>query len=432
MNNNSASNEINLEKKPSKNRIYTFLVMLVAFASALLLWFYVLGYDSPYYEKEFSVPVEVEGLSALRNNMGFTVISDFGFSIKVVVSGTQAEVNKLRSTDIKAYVDVSGVTVPGNNTIPINVAVVNENEITVVEKSVDSAVIFIDRSVVAEIPVKIEIADYTLTSGYSVGDYTTAPVTVTVEGPESELAKIAYAYGVVHPGTLMYSAEFNVSVALYDEGGNRITGSYISLKDTSVTVSLPVYKTVNIPVKVYFVGGYFSTESATITLSDDYVTVRGLVEDFDNLTEIKINVAENTLTSDTVVKKRLALPAGIECLSGQEEITATINFKDIIVRTVAASCSAVCEIKNAPADKVVTIVTANLNVNFMGPVEGLLNLTQSSFRAEIDLSGMALESGKTYLVPAVIRPAGDNGVFPNGVFPSGEYTVTISISGRGE
>jgi hypothetical protein len=144
MNNSPVSGDITLEKKPSKKRVYTFLAMLFAFASALLLWFYVLGYDSPYYEKEFNVPVNVEGESALRESMGYTVLSDFSFTIKVTVSGTQTEVNKLRSSDIKAFVDVSGVTVSGNNTLPISVRVSNENEITVVEKSVESAVIFID------------------------------------------------------------------------------------------------------------------------------------------------------------------------------------------------------------------------------------------------------------------------------------------------
>lgn len=431
MNDDVVSSEIILEKRPSKNRVYGFFVMLVAFASSLLLWFYVLGYDSPNYEKEFTVLVEVQGVSELRAKKGFTVISDFGFSIKVVVTGAQTEVNKLRGGDIKAYVDVSQVTFPGNNTLPIHVSVPNENEITVAEKSIEAAVVFIDRNIAAEIPVKIDVADYSIASGYSVGDYIVSPVSVTVEGPESELQKVAYAYGVVRPGRLTASTKFDVSVALFDAGGNKVTGSYILLKDTGVTVNVPVYKTVNIPVRVYFVGGYFSTESARITLSDDYITVKGLVEDFANFTEIQINVAENTLTSETVVK-RLTLPPGIECQSGQEFITATIIFDDIVFRTVAASCFAVCDIINAPPDKAITVVTANLNVRFMGPVGALLGLSQSSFRAEIDLSNMNLEPGKTYFVPAVIHLTGDDAGNLNGVFPSGEYGVTISVAAREE
>lgn len=423
--------EIILEKTPGKKRVYTFFVMLFAFVSALLLWFYVLGYDSPYYEKEFDVPVTVEGVWELRETMGYTVISDFGFSIKVTLSGTQTEINKLRSSDIKAFVDVSGVTTPGNNTLPINVTVKNENQITVKDKSLESAVIFIDKNVAAEIPVKIDIADYTLESGYSVGDFATSPVTVTVEGPQSEISKISYAYGVIHPGNLTHSTKFNTTVTLYDSSNNKITNSYITLKDTSVTVSLPVYKTVNIPVRVYFVGGYFSTDVANITLSDNYITVRGLVEDFEGFTEVKINIAENTLTSDTVIKQ-LVLPTGIECLSGQQYITAKITFNDIVHRYVAASSSAVCEIINAPADKEITIITPNLNIKFMGPYEPIITLTQTSFKAVINLENIALESGKTYLVPIeIILNEAEPGLL-NGVFPSGDYSVTISVNDREE
>lgn len=423
---------ITLEKKPGKKRIYTFLVMLVAFISALLLWFYVLGYDSPNYEKEFDVPVMVEGVSELRETKGYTVISDFGFSIRVTVSGTQTEVNKLRSSDIRAFVDVSQVTVPGNNTLPINVTVKNENQITVKDKSMESAVIFIDKNIVAEIPVEIDFTDYSLEEGYSIGDFETTPITVTVEGPESEILKISKAYGIVQPGTrLNRSTKFNTTVTLYDAKGNKVTNSYINLKDTSVIVSLPVYRTVDIPVNVYFFGGYFSTDMADIALSDSYIKVKGLVEDFEGFSEIKINIAGDSLTSETVtVTKQIVLPTGLECVSGQKSVTAAITLHDIVHREVASSASAVCDIINAPEDKEITVVTPNLNVTFMGPVEPLKTLSQTSFRAVIDLSNMTLESGKTYLVPVDIVLVDDDINPLNGVFPGGDYVVTISVNDR--
>ncbi len=422
-------NGIILEKRPSKGRLYSFFVTLIAFASSLLLWFYVLGYDSPHYEKEFNVAVSVSGEATLRENMGFTVLSDFGFSIKVVVSGPQTEVNKLRAGDIKAFVDVSEVSEPGNNTLPISVTVANKNGVTVTEKSVESAIIFIDRNVVAEIPVTLTISDYTLPSGYSAGDYTTTPSTVSVEGPETEISRISYALGLITPGSLTSSSRFNTSVTLYDAGNNKIQSAYINLIDTSVSVWLPIYKTVNLPVKVYFVGGYFSTDAAIITLSDDYITVRGLAEDFEGVSEIKINIAENTLTSDKVIKQ-ISLPAGLKCISGQEYVTATIKFHEIVDRYVAASCAAVCDIIGAPPDKDITVTTANLSIKFMGPRESLLALNQRSFRAVVDLDNMALEKGETYIVPISILLTDKDNVTLAGVFPTGDYVVTIAVSAK--
>ena len=115
--------------------------------SAIVLWLYVLGYDSPNYEKEFNVAVTAEGESELRAEKGYTIVSDFGFNIKVTVSGPQSEVNMLRADDIKAYIDVSGVTAAGNNSLPIYVVLPNENKLAVAAKSVESAVVFIDRCI---------------------------------------------------------------------------------------------------------------------------------------------------------------------------------------------------------------------------------------------------------------------------------------------
>ena len=104
--------------KKRKNRIFTLFVIIIAVLSAIVLWIYVLGYDSPNYEKEFNVTVTAEGESKLREEKNYTIISDFGFSIKVTVSGPQTEVNMLRAEDIRAYIDVSGVTTRGSNSLP--------------------------------------------------------------------------------------------------------------------------------------------------------------------------------------------------------------------------------------------------------------------------------------------------------------------------
>ena len=81
--------------KKTKSRAFTLFVIVIAVLSAIVLWLYVLGYDSPNYEKEFNVAVTAEGESELRAEKGYTVVSDFGFNIKVTVSGPQSEVRRI-------------------------------------------------------------------------------------------------------------------------------------------------------------------------------------------------------------------------------------------------------------------------------------------------------------------------------------------------
>lgn len=429
MNDFPVSGEISAVKKRS-HTAFTLFVIIIAALSAIILWLYVLGYDSPNYEKEFTVEVSVEGESTLRADKGYTILSDFGFSIKVTVSGPQTEVNKLKAEDIKAYIDVSGVTSPGNNYLPIYVVLPNENKLAVSEKSVETAVVYIDKCVVAEIPVKVDVTGYIMPDELTLGDYTVNPVTVTVQGPETELSKIDHAYASIIPGEISGAIKANAPVALYTAGNTAVNNGYITLLDPSVEVNIPVYKTADIPVKVYFVGGYFGTDSAVITLSHDHIKVKGLAEDVDKLEEIRINVAENTLNSDTVVK-RIVLPEGVESADGVTSVSATIVFNELVRRTFSAPASAVCSFVNVPEGLNFALTTTTFSMTIIGAPQAVAAVTYSDLSVVIDLGGLDLEPGGEYYIPAAVSVYGESSG-GSGVFVVGEYGAEIRIYGTND
>lgn len=410
--------------KKRKNRIFTLFVIIIAVLSAIVLWIYVLGYDSPNYEKEFNVTVTAEGESKLREEKNYTIISDFGFSIKVTVSGPQTEVNMLRAEDIRAYIDVSGVTTRGSNSLPIYVVLPNENKLAVTAKSSESAVVFIDECISARIPVRVEFSDYTLAADLTLGDYTTTPVSVEVEGPKSMIDTIEYAYApVTLPREISGSVKVNTSVSLRNSNGNVVNNSYLVLKTPSVEVSVPVEKTKNVPVKVYFVGGYFGTDSAVITLSHEYIRVKGVAEAVDQLDEIKISVVENRLVTDEIVKN-ITFPAGVESADGVTSVTAKIVFNDLVRRTISLYTDQ-CEFTNKPESISVIPVDQVINVTVVGPSQSVSMISFEDFAIRADLSYIDLEPGKEYSVPLEIDFAAWNEIF-NGVFVSGDYDIRIN------
>ena len=284
----------NAEKK-SNSRLYGFLVLIISLLCAVLLWLYVLGYDSPDFEKKFSqIPVTIIGNTELAEKTGYTVISDMTFSFDVTVSGKKTDVNSMRDTDITAYIDVSGVTTEGGIYLPVTVIV--PNGITVASQSVSEAYLYIDEMVSAEIPVRIEITDYTLPENAVIGDYGANPVTVTVQGARADIEKIAEAYANVTPGELTQSVNISAPVELHDKSGAVIqTGPYLRLIDRAVNVSIPVYLTKSVPVKVHFIGGVFGVDSAVITLSREYIEVRGTASALAGIDEIAANIDETSL-----------------------------------------------------------------------------------------------------------------------------------------
>lgn len=411
--------------KKTGARLFTFFAIIIAAVSAVVLWLYVLGYDSPNYEKEFNVPVTVEGESELRQSAGLTIISEFGFNIKVTVSGPQTEVNKLRADDIKAYIDVSSVAKAGKCSLPIYVTLPNENKIAVSRKSVEEAIVYIDEAVVAEIPVKLDITDYTLPADYSLGDYTISPVTVTVRGPRAELDAISYAYASITPGEIDRSINANVKVTLHAENGAAVNNSYIELLDPTVEVHVPVKMVKTVPVNVYFVGGYFGTEAAQIERSHEFIRIKGTTEDLEKIDEIKINIVENTLVSEYVTKI-ITLPEGVESVDNVTGVQVRITFNDLVRRVITVSPSAISEIL-LPEGFSGKVNDSAVNVTVFGHPQDLLHLSGGDMLGTVDLTGFELEAGKNYFAGVKFAFTGAYAETP-GLFVSGEYGVNVTVS----
>ena len=142
-------------KTLDKQRVLTFSVMLGAFLLAILMWFYVLGYDSPNFEKRFAgIDVSVSGAAELKEKNGFAV--------DVTVAGKKTDVNRLSSDDIRAYIDISSLT--ENGRVPVRIQVDLPNGIRLASLSTDTVYIYVDRSVTAEIELDVELTDYVLTN----------------------------------------------------------------------------------------------------------------------------------------------------------------------------------------------------------------------------------------------------------------------------
>lgn len=133
-------------KTLDKQRVLTFSVMLGAFLLAILMWFYVLGYDSPNFEKRFAgIDVSVSGAAELKEKNGFAVLSEFSFTVDVTVAGKKTDVNRLSSDDIRAYIDISSLT--ENGRVPVRIQVDLPNGIRLASLSTDTVYIYVDRSV---------------------------------------------------------------------------------------------------------------------------------------------------------------------------------------------------------------------------------------------------------------------------------------------
>ena len=103
-------------KMPRRQRILTALVSLVI---AIAIWLYVQVTINPVISRTFSTQVSYRGVETAKSN-GYIVQMPLE-SIQITLMGRQRTINDLSVNDINAYIDLSGLTQTGLQSLPVAV-----------------------------------------------------------------------------------------------------------------------------------------------------------------------------------------------------------------------------------------------------------------------------------------------------------------------
>ena len=248
-------------------RFEWWLPKLLCLIAACALWVYVMNEQNPQVENTYTVPVETRNLdrSLVATNVPSTV--------KVKVRMSRSDMIYMRSDNIKAYVDLTGVTDGYYPNTPIHVSVPgDESVVSVTPKTFD---LNVDTYAVKTLPANVQIFG-TPETNFSVESKKVTPDTITIAGSSAMIAKADRAVVSVNiAGKEKSFTEFD-SVNILDADGNTVTGLDIMPSQVKVAVkmkeatklgNLPIrIDTKGAPAKGYKVGRITITPSvATIT-----------------------------------------------------------------------------------------------------------------------------------------------------------------------
>ncbi|WP_299144692.1 YbbR-like domain-containing protein [uncultured Dialister sp.] len=284
-------------------RFEWWLPKLLCLIAACALWVYVMNEQNPQVENTYTVPVETRNLdrSLVATNVPSTV--------KVKVRMARSDMIYMRSDNIKAYVDLSGMTDGDYPNTPILVSVPgDESVVSVTPKTFD---LNIDTYAVKTLPANVQIFG-TPETNFSVESNKVTPDTITIAGSSTMVAKADRAVVSVNiAGKEKSFAEFD-SVNILDADGNTVTGLDIMPSQVKVTVKMKEEtKLGNLPIKIETKGepakGYkvgkitvtppvatltapISFFAANRTLDLDPIDVTGASADIQQLVNVKVPV----------------------------------------------------------------------------------------------------------------------------------------------
>ncbi len=264
-----------------KEKKGNFAARLCALLLAIVLWFYVMRVDSPTYERTFDyIPIELTGTEEMLTESGFSVISGYDGVVSVTLSGKQSDINRLKTAEISASVDLSSVTMSGDHHLPVSVT--TKNGIKVIGYEPTTVEVYVDTTLQKDVEVKPRIT-YTKEESLVLGEYVTDPALIKVSGPATIVKSIDYAVTEVDLGMITKSMSATGSIKLCDESGNTVTNPYLKTNVSSVGIQIPVYKQKYLTPVVRFTDDIIPEQYIDVTLSRNVVSVQGEAEYIDAL-----------------------------------------------------------------------------------------------------------------------------------------------------
>lgn len=407
-------------RKVNKNRLSKILYIAAAFICSIILWFYVIGYNSPDYQKVFTgINVEVVGRTELFDSKGYTVRVDGDYTIDVTVNGKKADVVNLKNSDIVATVDVSALTTEGEQDIAIEINL--PNGINLVEKSTDFWAVIAEKKTAKTFEIEVTPLNGSWETDYEI-DFTCTPDFVTVEGPKHLLDRVERAVVLLDLGKIENPTTAKGVITLFDGSDNVIDSDdlKLSVKDVSVYISLMMTK--EVPIRVEFTAGVFSVNDAQITCNPKTVTIKGSKGKIAPINEIVIGVDETTLNGSTIIEY-IPIPDEVELVGDKKNVHISAVLVDVASRIIDVE-GETAKIIGLPEGLGAEVLTEKLSVHFKGYTGSLKTMTAESFSIVVDMSAFSIEAGTTYRVPVSIVINTD----VVGVFTTDEATIELLIT----
>jgi len=425
----SSSPVLNMNKKDDQQKTektkqrFSFFAILFSVFVALVLWFYVQEAEAPDYKKTFTdVAVEMQSLSS-----SFSVIEGGNNRVDITLVGKRSDLNKIKSSDLMAYLDLSNITQPGEYQPEIGVLVPEGTELSDCFPKI--ATLYIDQTVSVSIPLEVELGEYSVADDVVV-DAEPAVGEVQVKGPKGVLDQVVCAKVKTGKlGEIRESFESNLGYSLLDKNGNEVVSRHVITPEKNVVIRFIVNKTKTVPLTLGTKNGWWAEGDMKYSVSPKTILVKGEPKEIDALESIDVLVLDETTVdssrySQTLTPDKLQLPEGIHLAETLGDIRVELTLPSNGSRNLKMRLDSGHVAVTPPEKEGLTYQLEGNSLSFKirGKYENIYNAKADDFYLNIDLS--QLTSAGTVEVPVqIVQTSATEGKY----YPVGSYTVKVTV-----
>ena len=297
-----------------------FFSRILCFLLALGIWIYVVNVTTQDFEKTFNlIDIEIDGWEQLQETTNMSVVNLEESKVSITVRGLRSDISKLIESDFSAYIDVSRLTETGKHSLPISFDL--PATVSLVSNYPETVTISVDQNIERVIDLEIDLKEYILDTTYKVGEPTADITSVVVNGPSDLLNRVKAAKAFINLGTVMTSTIIRTEVVLVDMAGNSIDTTYLTLDNTSVTVTVPVTMEKTIELVCGYLPGVNPSLYSSVLINPSTVKVKGDPKILSSLNEITVYVLDGTgrkmlsLDFDDIL-----IPGGVVVINPPEQV----------------------------------------------------------------------------------------------------------------
>ncbi|MEG2929851.1 MAG: CdaR family protein [Oscillospiraceae bacterium] len=406
-----------LKRLLSSNKMTFFISFIVA----AIMWSMVVTQVSTDIPRTIKgVPININYNQTSYKSLGLEIIETDLEKVDVVVSGPRSVVGSLTADDIVVYPNFANVDDTGKYGLPLTAAKTSSiKDFKIEDLSRNQISIRFDRLIEKQFSITMDISSLVIPGEYMVGTIYTTPEVISVKGPENTVNTIDKVIATVAQETLSQSVVLPAIIKAYDVNGAEIDETYLTMNADNITITVPVLKEVDLPIKVEFINvpQGFDTDTLHMSLSQSKIHLAVPSKTANNLNEFVAGYIDlKTLKTDTPYVFDVKVPSGYKNMKDLEKVSATVSSANLVTRTVAVS-----EIKliNKGEQDVEVLTQIINNVQIVGEEEVVEALSSGSVIAQIDLARVALAKGQQTVEVEIIIPS------TGAAYVRGAYTATI-------
>ena len=423
-------------KKFTESKIFNIILSILI---ALGLWAYVTASVTDVGESTVrNIPVTVVGEEAL-NAKGLMIDPNTKLTVSARVSGNRSLLVSMASNPseyFSATINVAEITEPGtydlNCTITPEFTSLTSTGVRVMDQEGKTIQVTVTRLMSKTVEVRgVFKGTVDEDNNYRANPVEVTPGTIKVQGPETLVNQVEYAQVTITGDNLTKTYTGELGFQLMTADGEVVDDDDLTTNVNTVSVVMPVVKTMEVPLSVEYVYGGGITEDnferyvtvdiqpATIQVSGDEADVSYL--EGKTITVGKIDLSQ-VVQEEQVFVFPIELSTELSNDSGITQATVTVTIKGLETKTVETSN---IDIINTPDGFTANAVTQSLQVKVRGPADALETVEGYQVRVVVDLEGQNLRQAQFPFTPKIYLD-GDSrcGVVSPG---SNGYIVVVNI-----